>query len=79
MNCRRTSLSVIAILSLVLMSALPALAAVPGWAVGVQNAGARLVATDEDPVLITRYGKLAGVFYKVSPKDTVPKVRSALG
>jgi peroxiredoxin Q/BCP len=28
--------------------------------------------------LVDEKGKLAGVFYKVSPKDTVPKLRSAL-
>ncbi|MCU1427816.1 MAG: Peroxiredoxin [Actinomycetia bacterium] len=29
--------------------------------------------------VVDEKGKLAGVFYKVSPKDTVPKVRGALG
>jgi peroxiredoxin Q/BCP len=29
--------------------------------------------------LVDEKGKLAGVFYKVSPKDTVPKLKGALG
>jgi peroxiredoxin Q/BCP len=29
--------------------------------------------------LVDEKGKLAGVFYKVSPKDTVPKLKSVLG
>jgi peroxiredoxin Q/BCP len=29
--------------------------------------------------LIDEKGKLAGVFYKVSPKDTLPKIKGALG
>jgi peroxiredoxin Q/BCP len=29
--------------------------------------------------LVDEKGKLAGVFYKVSPKDTVPKIEGALG
>lgn len=29
--------------------------------------------------LVDEKGKLAGVFYKVSPKDTVPKIKGALG
>jgi peroxiredoxin Q/BCP len=29
--------------------------------------------------LVDEKGKLAGVFYKVSPKDTLPKIKGALG
>ena len=29
--------------------------------------------------VVDEKGKLAGVFYKVSPKDTVPKIKGALG
>jgi thioredoxin-dependent peroxiredoxin len=50
------------------------------WGVWAQKSlyGRKFMGIVRSAFLVDEKGKLAGVFYKVSPKDTVPKLRSAL-
>jgi peroxiredoxin Q/BCP len=50
------------------------------WGVWDQNSlyGRKFMGIVRSAFVVDEKGKLAGVFYKVSPKDTVPKVEGAL-
>jgi peroxiredoxin Q/BCP len=50
------------------------------WGVWAQKSlyGRKFMGIVRSAFLVDEKGKLAGVFYKVSPKDTVPKLRAAL-
>jgi thioredoxin-dependent peroxiredoxin len=51
------------------------------WGVWAQKSlyGRKFMGIVRSAFLVDEKGKLAGVFYKVSPKDTVPKIKGALG
>ena len=51
------------------------------WGVWAEKSlyGRKFMGIVRSAFLIDEKGKLAGVFYKVSPKDTVPKIKGALG
>jgi peroxiredoxin Q/BCP len=52
-----------------------------GWGVWGEKSlyGRKFMGIVRSAFLVDEKGKLAGVFYKVSPKDTVPKIKGALG
>jgi peroxiredoxin Q/BCP len=51
------------------------------WGVWAEKSmyGRKFMGIVRSAFLVDEKGKLAGVFYKVSPKDTVPKIKEALG
>jgi thioredoxin-dependent peroxiredoxin len=51
------------------------------WGVWAEKSlyGRKFMGIVRSAFLVDEKGKLAGVFYKVSPKDTVPKIKGALG
>jgi peroxiredoxin Q/BCP len=51
------------------------------WGVWAQKSlyGRKFMGIVRSAFLIDEKGKFAGVFYKVSPKDTVPKIKGVLG
>jgi thioredoxin-dependent peroxiredoxin len=51
------------------------------WGVWAEKSlyGRKFMGIVRSAFLVDEKGKLAGVFYKISPKDTVPKIKGALG
>jgi peroxiredoxin Q/BCP len=56
-------------------------AAADAWGVWGERSlyGRKFMGINRSAFVVDEKGKLAAVFYKVSPKDTVPKVEEALG